>query len=95
MLRPVAMEENLLNNFKLNIDIYQGMLRELFTKSPNQMFPNLVRELYSNIKYNELALNYFVRGKKIEIHIDQFGIMFELPFLVFPIPTQGHKMKKI
>lgn len=44
------------------------------------MFPDLVREFYSNLKLEDLFHKSFVRGKEINIHIDQFGRMFKLPF---------------
>lgn len=70
VIRPVSMEENFLNNLKSYIHICQGMLMECFTKSLDRMFPNFLREFYSNLQYEDLPLNSFVRGQKIESRKD-------------------------
>lgn len=44
------------------------------------MFVNLVREFYSNLKFEDLSWKTPVKGTKINIRRDQLGIMFELPF---------------
>lgn len=41
-----------------------------------------------------MALKSFIRGKNIEIHRDQFGIMFELPFFGISYTHEGRVQLK-
>lgn len=83
-IRLAVMEENFLNNFKPSYaHIRKGFLREIFTKVPNRMFPNLVREFYSNINIKNSSLNSIVKGIEIDIYRNQVGRM--LGFLFYGV----------
>lgn len=80
-IRLAVMEENFLNNFKPSyVHIRRGFLRDIFIKVPDLMFPNLVREFYSNINIKNSSLNSSVKGIEIDIHKDQVGRMLGLIF---------------
>lgn len=79
VIQHVIMEENFLNNFKPYVYSCQGLLRGFFKKVLDQVFLNLIREFYSNLRFKDISLKSFVKGIEIGIHIYQFRRMFELP----------------
>lgn len=74
------MEGTFLKECKPCENICRGLLRELFTKLIDQVFLDLIKELYSNIKIKYLSLKTSVKGTHITIHKCQIGRMFDLPF---------------
>lgn len=84
------MKENFLNNFKPYVHICQELLREFFTKVPDQMLPSLslLIELYFNLTIEHSSLKSTVKMIEINIHRDEFKRMFEPPFTKVFIPTK-------
>lgn len=80
MLQSIIMEWAFLREFKPYKNICRGFLREFFTKIPYQVYLDLVKEFYLNLKIEYLSLNTLVNGTHICIQKDHFCIMFELSF---------------
>lgn len=56
--------------------VAKGILYE----STRSSVPESLRGFYSNLKFEDPSLNSSIKGVEIDIHRDQFGKMFELPF---------------
>lgn len=63
--------------------------KRIFTKVPDQMFPNLVREFYSNLTFEYPSLKSTLKGIEINIHKYQFRRIFELSFCEVSYTYEG------
>lgn len=70
-----------MNGYKPYSHICQASLRVFFTKVPNKIYLNVVKEFYSNLYMIGKTLTSSVKIVRIMIHIEQFSRMFEITFL--------------
>lgn len=66
----------------------QASLRSLFTNVPDKIYPNLVKEFYSNLHVVGKTLTLSVKNVRIMIHIERFGWIFEIPFIGTPYRSE-------
>lgn len=90
VIQLTIVEENFLT-------ISSGMFtyfKDFFTKVPNQVFPNLVREFQSNIKIEDLSLKSFVRGLELKfIDINSEGYLNYTSIVCFVMnPMEDKKL---
>lgn len=81
ILEPCFIEKTFMRGFKPYSHMCQASLRWFFIKTYDKIYPDLVREFYTNILNVGKPHISPVKNIKIVIHKECFGKIFELPFL--------------